>query len=108
MIIQTLICPSKDQKTIFYQVLTKTFRFAYMLYVILMIKKNLKVIYVKQEATSKLTADKPVARRDAEGVIGAELRNDPNLATHPGSIATSLNATIWYVLTRKGHYPNVH
>lgn len=47
---------------------------------------------MKQEATSKLPADKPVTRRDAEGVIGAELRNDPNLTTRPGGVAASLAA----------------
>lgn len=33
-----------------------------------------------------------VTRRDAEGVIGAELRNDPNLATRPGGVAASVAA----------------
>ncbi|XP_052172797.1 late embryogenesis abundant protein D-34-like [Diospyros lotus] len=41
---------------------------------------------------SKLPSDKPVTRRDAEGVISAELRNDPNLATRPGGVAASLAA----------------
>ncbi|KAK8588902.1 hypothetical protein V6N12_023314 [Hibiscus sabdariffa] len=34
-------------------------------------------------ATSKLPSDKPATRKDAEGVMGAEMRNDPNLTTHP-------------------------
>lgn len=56
------------------------------------VNKNLRRFVVKQEATSKLPADKPVTRRDAEGVIGAELRNDPNLTTRPGGVAASLAA----------------
>ncbi|XP_071735438.1 late embryogenesis abundant protein 47 [Rutidosis leptorrhynchoides] len=53
-------------------------------------KTKLKEILA--EATSKLPSDKPVTRRDAEGVIGAELRNDPNLTTRPGGVAASLAA----------------
>lgn len=45
-----------------------------------------------QDASSKLPSDKPVTRRDAEGVIGAELRNDPNLCTRPGGVAASVAA----------------
>ncbi|CAI9768972.1 unnamed protein product [Fraxinus pennsylvanica] len=44
------------------------------------------------DASSKLPSDKPVTRRDAEGVIGAELRNDPNLCTRPGGVAASVAA----------------
>ncbi|XP_030520695.1 late embryogenesis abundant protein D-34-like [Rhodamnia argentea] len=44
------------------------------------------------EATSKLPSDKPASRRDAEGVAGAEMRNDPNLNTHPAGIAASVAA----------------
>jgi len=33
-----------------------------------------------------------VTRKDAEGVIGAELRNDPNLCTRPGGVAASIAA----------------
>ncbi|CAI9102467.1 OLC1v1000746C1 [Oldenlandia corymbosa var. corymbosa] len=51
-----------------------------------------KLAEVLLEASSKLPADKPVTRRDAEGVIGAELRNDPNLCTRPGGVAASLAA----------------
>ncbi|KAG6427276.1 hypothetical protein SASPL_111518 [Salvia splendens] len=43
-------------------------------------------------ASSKLPSDKAVTRRDAEGVIGAELRNDPNLCTRPGGVAASIAA----------------
>lgn len=45
-----------------------------------------------QDASAKLPSDKPVTRRDAEGVIGAELRNDPNLCTRPGGVAASVAA----------------
>uniref|UniRef100_A0A5B7C3R7 SMP domain-containing protein n=1 Tax=Davidia involucrata TaxID=16924 RepID=A0A5B7C3R7_DAVIN len=47
---------------------------------------------ILSDATAKLPADKPVTRRDAEGVIGAELRNDPNLTTRPGGVAASVAA----------------
>lgn len=31
-------------------------------------------------------------RRDAEGVVGAEVRNDPKLSTYPGGVAASVAA----------------
>ncbi|XWS58297.1 hypothetical protein CRYUN_Cryun08bG0021800 [Craigia yunnanensis] len=43
-------------------------------------------------ATAKLPSDKPATRRDAEGVTGAEMRNDPNLTTHPAGVAASVAA----------------
>ncbi|KAB2006484.1 hypothetical protein ES319_D11G348700v1 [Gossypium barbadense] len=43
-------------------------------------------------ATAKLPADKPATRKDAEGVMGAEMRNDPNLTTHPAGVAASVAA----------------
>ncbi|XP_022747026.1 late embryogenesis abundant protein D-34-like [Durio zibethinus] len=43
-------------------------------------------------ATAKLPSDKPATRRDAEGVAGAEMRNDPNLTTHPAGVAASVAA----------------
>lgn len=49
-------------------------------------------LIILQDASSKLPSDKPVTRRDAEGVIGAELRNDPNLCTRPGGVAASVAA----------------
>ncbi|KAL3537895.1 hypothetical protein ACH5RR_001261 [Cinchona calisaya] len=51
-----------------------------------------KLAEILSEASTKLPSDKPVTRRDAEGVIGAELRNDPNLSTRPGGVAASLAA----------------
>lgn len=45
-----------------------------------------------QNATARLPADKAVTRQDAEGVMSAEMRNNPNLATHPGGVASSVAA----------------
>ncbi|CAN4093707.1 unnamed protein product [Withania somnifera] len=45
---------------------------------------------VLTDATSKLIDDKPVKKEDAEGVVGAELRNKPELATNPGGVAASI------------------
>ncbi|KAK2977339.1 hypothetical protein RJ640_013318 [Escallonia rubra] len=55
-------------------------------------EEKTKLSDILSAATAKLPADKPVTRRDAEGVIGAELRNDPNLSTRPGGVAASLAA----------------
>ncbi|XP_050141205.1 late embryogenesis abundant protein D-34-like [Malus sylvestris] len=46
----------------------------------------------KLDATEKLPADKPVTREDAKAVIGAEIRNSPNMATTPGGVVESLAA----------------
>jgi hypothetical protein len=45
-----------------------------------------------QDATTKLPADRAATRRDAEGVTGAEMRNDPYLTTHPGGVSASVAA----------------
>jgi hypothetical protein len=45
-----------------------------------------------QDATTKLPKDRAATRRDAEGVAGAEMRNDPSLATHPGGVSASVAA----------------
>lgn len=45
-----------------------------------------------QGATSKLPADKAATQQDAEGVVSAGLRNNPNLVTHPGGVAASVAA----------------
>ena len=50
------------------------------------------MIIPMQNATGKLASDKPATRRDAEGVTGAEMRNDPNLTTHPAGVAASVAA----------------
>ncbi|XP_009111929.1 late embryogenesis abundant protein 47 [Brassica rapa] len=43
-------------------------------------------------ARSKLPSDKPATRKDAEGVTGAEMRNDPHLTTYPTGVAASVAA----------------
>ncbi|KAJ4877706.1 Seed maturation protein [Raphanus sativus] len=43
-------------------------------------------------ARSKLPSDKPATRKDAEGVTGAEMRNDPHLTTFPTGVAASVAA----------------
>lgn len=43
---------------------------------------------------AKLPADKAATREDAEGIISAELRNDPNLQAHPGGVAASVAAAV--------------
>ncbi|KAL0414523.1 UNVERIFIED_CONTAM: Late embryogenesis abundant protein D-34 [Sesamum radiatum] len=43
-------------------------------------------------ATAKLPADKAATREDAEGIINAEVRNDPDLKTHPGGVAETVAA----------------
>ncbi|CAK9328298.1 unnamed protein product [Citrullus colocynthis] len=51
-----------------------------------------KLADVLKDARSKLSADRPATRRDAEGVAGAEMRNDPFLTTHPTGVAASVAA----------------
>lgn len=43
-------------------------------------------------AREKLGSDKAVTREDAEGVIGAELRNKADMRTKPGGVAASMAA----------------
>ncbi|KAJ4841108.1 hypothetical protein Tsubulata_003739 [Turnera subulata] len=47
---------------------------------------------VLKDATKRLPADRPATRKDAEGVSGAEMRNDPFLTTHPAGVAASVAA----------------
>ncbi|KAJ8561042.1 hypothetical protein K7X08_027232 [Anisodus acutangulus] len=51
-----------------------------------------KLSDVLTDASSKLKDDKPVTKEDAEGVVDAEIRNKPDLATHPGGVAASMAA----------------
>lgn len=44
------------------------------------------------DAKSRLPKDKPATRVDAEGVIAAETRNKPDLATYPGGVASAVAA----------------
>ncbi|CDP03643.1 unnamed protein product [Coffea canephora] len=49
----------------------------------------IKLSDVLARATSKFIDDKPVTREAAEGVIGAETRDRPDMTTHPGGVAAS-------------------
>ncbi|KAF8388071.1 hypothetical protein HHK36_026737 [Tetracentron sinense] len=51
-----------------------------------------KLADVLNDARAKLPADKAATREDAEGVVGAELRNNPNLTTYPGGVAEAVVA----------------
>ncbi|XAR57251.1 hypothetical protein NMG60_11025316 [Bertholletia excelsa] len=53
---------------------------------------KIKLADILTGATAKLPADKAATRDDAEGVTGAELRNNPNMTTHPGGVASSVAA----------------
>lgn len=55
-------------------------------------ENKIKLADVLTGATAKLPADKAPTSQDAEGVVAAEIRNDPNLATHPGGVAASVAA----------------
>ncbi|KAL2556757.1 Seed maturation protein [Forsythia ovata] len=47
---------------------------------------------VLTDAALKLTSDKPVTREDAEGVIGAEIRNKADMCTNRSGVAASMAA----------------
>ncbi|XP_047155858.1 late embryogenesis abundant protein 47-like [Vigna umbellata] len=51
-----------------------------------------KLADILADATSKLPSDRAATRRDAEGVTGAEMRNDPNLTTHTGGVSAAVAA----------------
>ncbi|XP_062021268.1 late embryogenesis abundant protein D-34-like [Rosa rugosa] len=51
-----------------------------------------KLADVLEDATQKMGCDKPVTREDAKAIIGAEIRNNPNMSTTPGGIAESMAA----------------
>ncbi|GFZ08862.1 seed maturation protein [Actinidia rufa] len=53
---------------------------------------KIKLSDVLSDATEKLPADKPVSMEDAEGVMTAEMRNNPNLTTNPIGVAASMAA----------------
>uniref|UniRef100_A0A1S4BD04 Late embryogenesis abundant protein D-34-like n=3 Tax=Nicotiana TaxID=4085 RepID=A0A1S4BD04_TOBAC len=55
-------------------------------------EQKTKLSDVLTDATSKLVDYKPVTKEDALGVVGAEIRNKPDLATHPGGVAASMAA----------------
>lgn len=39
---------------------------------------------------AKLPADKAATREDAEGIMDAEMRNDPHMKTRPGGVAEAV------------------
>lgn len=45
-----------------------------------------------QGAPARLPADKAATRQDAEGVMEAEIRNNPSLTAYPGGVAASVAA----------------
>nr|BAD86645.1 ECP31 protein [Daucus carota] len=47
---------------------------------------------VLADASIRLAEDKAVTREDAEGVVGAEVRNNPEMMTYPGGVASSMAA----------------
>ena len=53
---------------------------------------KIKMGDIMSGATVRLAADKPATRQDAEGVVGAEMRNNPNVTTTPGGVAASVAA----------------
>ncbi|KAH6821579.1 Seed maturation protein [Perilla frutescens var. hirtella] len=53
---------------------------------------KVKLADVLSGAAAKLPADKAATREDAEGIISAELRNDPAMKTHPGGVAETVAA----------------
>ncbi|KAI4311001.1 hypothetical protein MLD38_035939 [Melastoma candidum] len=55
-------------------------------------EEKTKLADVLMNAASRLPSDKPATRRDAEGVSGAEMRNDPYLTPHPAGVAASVAA----------------
>ncbi|XP_017974681.1 PREDICTED: LOW QUALITY PROTEIN: late embryogenesis abundant protein D-34 [Theobroma cacao] len=55
-------------------------------------EEKIRLNEVLTGATAKLPADKAVTRQDDEGVVSAELRNNPNVATRPGAVAASIAA----------------
>ncbi|KAI9089685.1 hypothetical protein K1719_028978 [Acacia pycnantha] len=53
---------------------------------------KIKMSDIVSGAMARLPADKPVTKQDAEGVVGAEMRNNPNVTTTPGGVAASVAA----------------
>ncbi|OIV91335.1 hypothetical protein TanjilG_01953 [Lupinus angustifolius] len=47
---------------------------------------------VVSDAREKLPSDKTVTKEDAEGVIGAEIRNKKDMITTPGGVAATVTA----------------
>ncbi|CAM8921306.1 unnamed protein product [Rhodiola kirilowii] len=54
--------------------------------------QKVKLGHLLTDATAKLPADKVVTRQDAEGVMGAELRNSAEFGVHPDGVAAAMAA----------------
>ncbi|CAN0856862.1 Late embryogenesis abundant protein 31 [Linum grandiflorum] len=55
-------------------------------------EEKIKLGDVLRDAAGKLGADKVVTREDAEGVVSAEMRNNPDMSTDPAGVAASMTA----------------
>ncbi|KAI4349495.1 hypothetical protein L6164_010078 [Bauhinia variegata] len=55
-------------------------------------EQKITISDVLSDAKEKLGGDKAVTREDAEAVIGAEIRNKPDMTTTPGGVAASVAA----------------
>ncbi|CAH8337860.1 unnamed protein product [Eruca vesicaria subsp. sativa] len=55
-------------------------------------ENKIKLVDVLAGAAGKLQEDKAVTKQDAEGVVSAELRNNPTMSTYPGGVADSVTA----------------
>ncbi|KAL1543257.1 late embryogenesis abundant protein D-34-like [Salvia divinorum] len=53
---------------------------------------RVKLADILSGAAAKLPADKVATREDAEGIMTAELRNDPHRKTHSGGVAEAVGA----------------
>ncbi|XP_047335855.1 late embryogenesis abundant protein D-34-like [Impatiens glandulifera] len=53
---------------------------------------KIKLSAVLRAVTRRLSVDKAATREDAEEVVMAELKNNPNSTTHPGGVGSSLAA----------------
>ncbi|KAI3695984.1 hypothetical protein L1987_78990 [Smallanthus sonchifolius] len=53
---------------------------------------KVKLGEILTDATVKLPADKTATREDAEGVLSAERRNNPDMAAHPAGVSASIAA----------------
>ncbi|XP_010556781.1 PREDICTED: late embryogenesis abundant protein 3-like [Tarenaya hassleriana] len=56
------------------------------------VESKVTIADVLTDAMDKLPRDKEVTGEDAEAVVGAELRNSPEMKTTPGGVADSMSA----------------
>ncbi|WZZ12162.1 hypothetical protein YC2023_105251 [Brassica napus] len=83
---------SEDDKTTLAVVLTVSIMLQSNVHDRLWVQRDETFILATNGARSKLPSDKPATRKDAEGVTGAEMRNDPHLTTYPTGVAASVAA----------------